>query len=85
MRASSTGSVTGRTRRSQGPLAHRVRGVGALPARMPPHKRYWQAGGSGAGAVTRGTRGFTFEEAFTAFGDPLSLTVADPDHSYEEA
>lgn len=26
----------------------------------------------------------TFAEASTAFGDPLSLTVADPDHSEDE-
>ncbi len=26
----------------------------------------------------------TFEEASTAFGDPLSLTVPDPDHSSDE-
>ena len=26
----------------------------------------------------------TFEEAITAFGDPLSVTVADPDHSVSE-
>ncbi len=28
--------------------------------------------------------GVTFEEAATAFGDPLSLTIFDPDHSEEE-
>ncbi len=27
----------------------------------------------------------SFEEASTAFGDPLSITVRDPDHSEEEA
>lgn len=26
----------------------------------------------------------TFEEAATAFGDPLSLTYPDPDHSFDE-
>jgi uncharacterized protein len=26
----------------------------------------------------------TFEEAITAFGDPLSITIADPDHSVRE-
>jgi uncharacterized protein len=26
----------------------------------------------------------TFEEAATAFGDPLSLTIPDPDHSHGE-
>lgn len=28
--------------------------------------------------------GVTFEEAASAFGDPLSLTIYDPDHSEEE-
>lgn len=28
--------------------------------------------------------GVSFEEAATVFGDPLSLTVYDPDHSLEE-
>jgi uncharacterized protein len=28
--------------------------------------------------------GVTFEEASTVFGDPLSLTIADPDHSTAE-
>lgn len=28
--------------------------------------------------------GVSFEEATTAFGDPLSLTIPDPDHSHEE-
>ena len=28
--------------------------------------------------------GVSFEEAATAFGDPLSLTIFDPDHSEEE-
>ncbi|RMF28024.1 MAG: BrnT family toxin [Chloroflexi bacterium] len=26
----------------------------------------------------------SFEEAATVFGDPLSMTVPDPDHSWEE-
>lgn len=29
-------------------------------------------------------RGVSFEEVATAFGDPLSLTILDPDHSEEE-
>ena len=29
--------------------------------------------------------GVTFSEAATAFGDPLSLTIPDPDHSEGEA
>jgi len=28
--------------------------------------------------------GVSFEEAATAFGDPLSVTIHDPDHSEEE-
>ncbi len=28
--------------------------------------------------------GVTFEEAMTVFGDPLELTISDPDHSMEE-
>lgn len=28
--------------------------------------------------------GVTFEEAVTAFGDRLSITISDPDHSVEE-
>lgn len=28
--------------------------------------------------------GVSFEEAATAFGDPLSLTTRDPDHSLDE-
>ena len=29
-------------------------------------------------------RGVAFEEASTAFGDPLSITISDPDHSGKE-
>jgi hypothetical protein len=29
--------------------------------------------------------GVTFAEAATAFGDPLSVTIPDPDHSVGEA
>ncbi len=28
--------------------------------------------------------GITFSEAATVFGDPLEVTIADPDHSVEE-
>ena len=28
--------------------------------------------------------GVSFDEAATAFGDPLSITIADPDHSADE-
>ena len=29
--------------------------------------------------------GVSFEEASTVFGDPLSITIPDPDHSSEES
>ncbi|MDB4908090.1 MAG: hypothetical protein JWO05_2874 [Gemmatimonadetes bacterium] len=35
-------------------------------------------------AGNRRKHGVTFEEAATAFGDPLSLTIPDPDHSEDE-
>jgi uncharacterized DUF497 family protein len=35
-------------------------------------------------ASNRRKHGVSFEEAATAFGDPLSLTVADPDHAADE-
>ena len=35
-------------------------------------------------ASNRKLHGVTFEEAATAFGDPLSLTVHDPGHSEDE-
>ena len=35
-------------------------------------------------AANRRKHGIDFPEAATAFGDPLSLTVADPDHSEGE-
>jgi uncharacterized DUF497 family protein len=35
-------------------------------------------------AVNRRRHGVDFAEAATAFGDPLSLTVLDPDHSESE-
>ena len=28
--------------------------------------------------------GVSFEEAITVFGDPLAITVLDPDHSFDE-
>lgn len=28
--------------------------------------------------------GFSFDEASTVFGDPLALTIEDPDHSLDE-
>lgn len=34
--------------------------------------------------LNRKKHGLSFEEAATAFGDPLSLTISDPDHSDEE-
>lgn len=36
-------------------------------------------------ATNQRKHGVSFEEAVTAFADPLSLTIADPDHSAEEA
>jgi uncharacterized DUF497 family protein len=35
-------------------------------------------------AQNRRKHGVSFHEAATAFGDPLSLTYQDPDHSVEE-
>lgn len=35
-------------------------------------------------AANLAKHGVAFEEAATAFGDPLALTVDDPDHSAEE-
>jgi uncharacterized DUF497 family protein len=32
----------------------------------------------------RRIHGITFEEARTVFGDPLAVTIADPDHSADE-
>lgn len=37
------------------------------------------------GAANIEKHGVSFEEASTAFGDPLSITVGDPDHSEDEA
>jgi hypothetical protein len=36
-------------------------------------------------AANEQKHGVSFAEAATAFGDPLSITIADPDHSTEEA
>ena len=33
----------------------------------------------------KGKHGVTFSEAVTAFGDPLSITIPDPEHSFGEA
>ena len=35
-------------------------------------------------AANRRKHGVTFREAISAFGDPLSVTIADPDHSGAE-
>ena len=35
-------------------------------------------------ASNEGKHGVSFTEAMTVFGDPLSLTAFDPDHSLEE-
>ena len=34
--------------------------------------------------LNRAKHDVSFEEAATAFGDPLSVTISDPDHSDEE-
>ena len=36
-------------------------------------------------AANTSKHGVSFEEAATAFGDALSITVADPDHSIDES
>jgi uncharacterized DUF497 family protein len=38
----------------------------------------------GKAEVNSRKHGVTFEDASTAFGDPLSLTIPDPDHSIGE-
>ena len=35
-------------------------------------------------AVNQQKHGLSFREASTVFGDPLALTIADPDHSMDE-
>jgi uncharacterized DUF497 family protein len=35
-------------------------------------------------ALNREKHGVSFEEASTVFGDPLSVTIDDPDHSEDE-
>jgi uncharacterized DUF497 family protein len=35
-------------------------------------------------AKNRQKHGIDFQEASTVFGDPFTLTIADPDHSLEE-
>jgi hypothetical protein len=42
----------------------------------------WDREKAAANAVKHGV---SLVEAITAFGDPLSLTIADPDHSEAEA
>lgn len=34
--------------------------------------------------LNQSDHGVSFQEASTVFGDPLTITVADPDHSIEE-
>lgn len=36
-------------------------------------------------ASNHAKHGVSFEEAITAFSDPLSRTIEDPDHSYRES
>lgn len=40
---------------------------------------------AGAGAEDPHKHGVSFEEAVTAFEDPLSLTIPDPEHSEDES
>lgn len=35
-------------------------------------------------AINISKHGVSFHEAATVFGDPLSITVPDPDHSFDE-
>lgn len=35
-------------------------------------------------ALNRTKHGVSFEEAATAFADPRSITISDPEHSHEE-
>jgi uncharacterized protein len=35
-------------------------------------------------AENRNKHGLSFDEASTVFGDPLALTIEDPDHSLDE-
>jgi uncharacterized DUF497 family protein len=50
---------------------------------LDPGLRFeWDREKAAANAVKHGV---SFVEAITAFGDPLSLTIADPDHSEGEA
>ena len=37
------------------------------------------------GVYNKAKHGVTFSEAATAFGDPLSITIPDPEHSFGEA
>ena len=39
---------------------------------------------SAKAAANAAKHNLTFEEAATAFGDPLSITIPDPDHSHTE-
>ncbi len=48
----------------------------------PPYTFEWDAAKAFS---NRRKHGISFEEAVSAFGDPLSRTIADPDHSEEEA
>ncbi|MBY0400407.1 BrnT family toxin [Myxococcota bacterium] len=35
--------------------------------------------------INQAKHGVSFADAATAFGDPLSRTIADPDHSFDES
>jgi uncharacterized protein len=60
-------------RRRAGRVARQIAGM-ALRFTWDPRKA----------AATKRKHGIDFAEAATAFGDPLSLTIPDPDHSAVE-
>ncbi len=41
----------------------------------------WDSGKAGVNLIKHGV---SFDEASTVFGDPLALTISDPDHSFDE-
>jgi len=41
----------------------------------------WDPSKAGANLIKHGV---SFDEASSAFGDPLALTISDPDHSFDE-
>jgi len=41
----------------------------------------WDSGKAGVNLIKHGV---SFDEASTVLGDPLALTISDPDHSFDE-